>query len=363
MPSTSNGPIYDVALSFAGEDREYVEAVAEALRDRGIRVFYDHYEAASLWGKDLYEHLSQIYGQQARFTVMFISQHYARKVWTNVERESAQQRALEQHCEYVLPARFDDTEVPGVKDSTVQEDLRNTTPEDLAIRIADKLALTAPSRAKCLTVPADFVAPDYALITKPTWLPLGGSKLAFDLRQYRTIGKLLDDLFLGHLQSFVPPFSYGSQWLVGKRGHQLLAPVQWASDPGRPVQELAASWFKLAPRVAGLTVNHGWSVLRIDPAVPDLERLALQPPPIAFGCHDPKLWGAMTRSAKIMAALKGNVEQTSIDALAAGSQPFAGVFEDFFSLGRGGWVEPEGGLSDQARSNVEMYLGFNKKMH
>ena len=32
---------YDVALSFAGEQRAYVEHVADCLRARGVRVFYD----------------------------------------------------------------------------------------------------------------------------------------------------------------------------------------------------------------------------------------------------------------------------------------------------------------------------------
>jgi hypothetical protein len=44
---------YDVALSFAGEDRQYVSDIADRLRNNGIRVFYDLYEQATLWGKDL----------------------------------------------------------------------------------------------------------------------------------------------------------------------------------------------------------------------------------------------------------------------------------------------------------------------
>lgn len=39
---------YDVALSFAGEQRVYVQKVAAALRRRGIRPFYDDYEKATL---------------------------------------------------------------------------------------------------------------------------------------------------------------------------------------------------------------------------------------------------------------------------------------------------------------------------
>src|SRR5689334_12046341 len=48
---------YDVALSFAGEQRPYVLRVAAALRRRGVRTFYDDYEKPEMWGKDLYEHL------------------------------------------------------------------------------------------------------------------------------------------------------------------------------------------------------------------------------------------------------------------------------------------------------------------
>lgn len=42
---------YDIVLSFAGEDRGYVEDVAEFLNDRGVVVFYDKYEQVTLWGK------------------------------------------------------------------------------------------------------------------------------------------------------------------------------------------------------------------------------------------------------------------------------------------------------------------------
>jgi hypothetical protein len=43
------GRKYGVALSFAGEDRPYAEAVTEALIEQGINVFYDGYEKATLW--------------------------------------------------------------------------------------------------------------------------------------------------------------------------------------------------------------------------------------------------------------------------------------------------------------------------
>lgn len=52
---TENEPVfdYDVALSFAGEDRGYVQQVADALRRAGIRVFYDVFALVDTWGADL----------------------------------------------------------------------------------------------------------------------------------------------------------------------------------------------------------------------------------------------------------------------------------------------------------------------
>jgi hypothetical protein len=130
---------YDVCLSFAGEDREYVEAVAAGLRERGIRVFYDADAVAELWGKDLYEHLHYVYHKAARYCVLFVSDAYGRKVWPTHERRSAQERAIGDDHEYILPARFDDTEIPGLRGTVGHIDLRNTSHQALVELIAEKL--------------------------------------------------------------------------------------------------------------------------------------------------------------------------------------------------------------------------------
>lgn len=52
---------YDVTVSFAGEDRPTVERLVRLLRRNGVRVFYDAWEQPDLWGKDLYNHLDEIY--------------------------------------------------------------------------------------------------------------------------------------------------------------------------------------------------------------------------------------------------------------------------------------------------------------
>ena len=131
---------YHVALSFAGEDRDYVEKVAKILEAEGVEVFYDRFEEDVLWGKDLYSYLTDVYRNQAMFTVMFVSEAYGLKRWTNHERKSAQARAFSESREYILPAFFDDTiQVPGLLETTGHVSLKNKSPEVFAALIVKKL--------------------------------------------------------------------------------------------------------------------------------------------------------------------------------------------------------------------------------
>jgi hypothetical protein len=97
---------YDVALSFAGEQRFYVEMVNDQLKGFGVSTFYDEDNRAFLWGKEMNETLTDVYQNRAKFVLMFISGEYASKVWPTVERRAAFANAITINTEYVLPARF-----------------------------------------------------------------------------------------------------------------------------------------------------------------------------------------------------------------------------------------------------------------
>ena len=58
---TNNTTEYDVALSFAGSSRNYVRRLATFLKHNDIKVFFDEFEQTDLWGKNLYQHLNEIY--------------------------------------------------------------------------------------------------------------------------------------------------------------------------------------------------------------------------------------------------------------------------------------------------------------
>jgi hypothetical protein len=152
--------LWDVALSFAGAQRYYVEQVAQALKARGVRCFYDADEEIELWGKYLAEELPVIYGEQAAAVVVFVSAQYVTRDWTRLERRAALARAARERREYVLPARFDDTPLPGLLPDMVVVDLRGRAPQQFADMIAGKLAalgVTALTRSAEARGPATQV--------------------------------------------------------------------------------------------------------------------------------------------------------------------------------------------------------------
>jgi hypothetical protein len=91
-------------------------------------------------GKYLAEELPVIYGERTAVVVVFVSAEYAARDWTRLERRAALAQAVQERREYVLPARFDDTPLPGLLPDTVWIDLRARTPLQFAAMIAAKLA-------------------------------------------------------------------------------------------------------------------------------------------------------------------------------------------------------------------------------
>jgi hypothetical protein len=105
-----------------------------------VNVFYDEYEQATLWGMNLYSHLSEIYNHKAKFCLMFISVNYKAKLWTKREREAAQARAFRESREYILPLRLDDTTIPGLDEVVAYIDLRTVSHEEVARLVQTKLS-------------------------------------------------------------------------------------------------------------------------------------------------------------------------------------------------------------------------------
>ena len=134
---------YEVALSFAGEQRDYVKKVSEELTKLNVRHFYDYNEQVNLWGKNLTQYLDSVYFEKAMYFIPFISEEYIKKVWTKLEVNSALERNMSESRpdfqQYILPVRFDDTRVPGIIGSIAHIDARKTTPQEIARMIIEKV--------------------------------------------------------------------------------------------------------------------------------------------------------------------------------------------------------------------------------
>jgi hypothetical protein len=114
------GKLFDVALSFAGEDRKYARQFEQLLRQDGVSTFLDVEQQESIWGKSLKKRLTEVYSKQSRFCVVLISRYYRDKAWTRFEGKVIGTRQKER----VLHLRLDDTQLPGLKTDMCILDLR-----------------------------------------------------------------------------------------------------------------------------------------------------------------------------------------------------------------------------------------------
>lgn len=135
-----SGEPYHVALSYASEQKDYVDQVAKFLKDRNVRCFYDQDEESTLWGKNLAEALQEIFQNgRAYYAVIFISQEYVKKKFPRMEFRAALAEAINREQEYILPARFDSAELPGLFPLVKYIDLQDRPPEDFAELIIRKM--------------------------------------------------------------------------------------------------------------------------------------------------------------------------------------------------------------------------------
>lgn len=126
-----SGVDFDIALSFSGDHRAYVAEVAEGLRRRGFRVFYDQYRRAELLGQDLVVYLQNVYSHRSAMVAAFVSEQWASRPYPRHERETVLAHALlntSRDVPFLVPLRFDDTPVPGLQPTVNYEDLRTLAP-------------------------------------------------------------------------------------------------------------------------------------------------------------------------------------------------------------------------------------------
>ena len=154
MPTREVPETFLVAFSFAGEQRELVHSIAEAVEKLlgPNSVFLDEWFEYYIAGDDADLRLQNLYGKHAVLVVPCISARYGGKPWTRAEHKAI--RALQMHLyqstnekdlHRILPLRVGDGDVEGVFENTICPDARKKTVAQTAELIVNKLRLVEPN--------------------------------------------------------------------------------------------------------------------------------------------------------------------------------------------------------------------------
>ena len=133
-----DSPQYDVFISHASEDKDaVVRPLANALKDRGVAVWYDEFEMRI--GDSLRRKIDKGLAN-SRFGIVVISRDFIKKGWTNYELDGIMTKAVSGE-QILLPIWHNITkkEVVDYSPSLADKVARNTavnTVEEIADEIA-----------------------------------------------------------------------------------------------------------------------------------------------------------------------------------------------------------------------------------
>lgn len=102
---------WDVAISFAGENRELAKHIAEELEILDVHVFFDEFYENNYLGKAWSGKFKQIFGDESDLVVCLLDCNHRKKIWPTFERECFTSRLSD---EEVIPVFLDDTVFAGI---------------------------------------------------------------------------------------------------------------------------------------------------------------------------------------------------------------------------------------------------------
>jgi len=178
---------FQVAFSFAGEHRDLVRTIAEAVeKELGQgSVFFDDWFEHYIAGQDADLKLQKIYEDRSELVVVCVSEHYGGKPWTLTEHEVIRARLMKARVSQneldrlrIIPIRFGEGEIEGIPFNAIVPDVRKRPVLEIVKMIIDRLRLILPGFAKGVSV-----APDWPEQPPPLLWPMadhGEVRVAFE---------------------------------------------------------------------------------------------------------------------------------------------------------------------------------------
>ncbi len=165
--------IFDVALSFPGEEREYARTVADrlSLRLGRNRVFYDDFYKSQLARPNLDTLLQDIYRNRSSLVVAFLCEAYSQKEWCGIEFRAIREIIKERDDTKVMFVKHDNCKVEGVFSTDGYINANAHTPVEVAGLILERVGLNETDRTHAESQTAsslNTVNRDQAIKMSPT---------------------------------------------------------------------------------------------------------------------------------------------------------------------------------------------------
>lgn len=101
--------VYDVGISYASEDEEYVGRVIRLLKEiYNINVFFAPLEQRKMIGEDLLVYLNRVYKDECQYVAVFVSDNYLLKDYPRQEASIIKLRQLTENYRFIIPIVFGD---------------------------------------------------------------------------------------------------------------------------------------------------------------------------------------------------------------------------------------------------------------
>lgn len=136
---------FDIAISFAGENRDFASFIVDNLKSQDISVFYDRHYEDNYLGGPWSTHFQEIFTQRSRLVVALLDKYHKEKLWPTFERDCFSLRIANGE---VIPVFLDNTLFPGIPADLVSikfvfqgnlEEQKNSIMQNVVSRIVSKL--------------------------------------------------------------------------------------------------------------------------------------------------------------------------------------------------------------------------------
>ncbi len=134
---------FDVALSFPGEIRNYIEPIAAELEHNmgPNSYFYDNNYVSQLARPSLDTLLQDIYRNRSKLVVVFLCSDYQDKEWCGIEFRAIKEIMMLREHNKIMFVKMDDGHVDGVFKTDGYIDGQKYSPSDVARFIQERLGL------------------------------------------------------------------------------------------------------------------------------------------------------------------------------------------------------------------------------